>query len=285
MERQTAAWFLGQAPELILVTVRSAKGSTPREAGAFMLVSGSAIFGTIGGGQLEYMAIDKAREMLRGGPCEDVMEIGLGPEIGQCCGGRVRLELRRIDEALAMEITALEERELAALPHVYVFGAGHVGNALCRALTLLPVRTILVDTRQAELDAAPEDVEKRSAAMPESLVAEAPPGSAFLVLTHDHALDFLILKEALARTDAAYAGMIGSKSKRVTFSNWFRREGGDAAALARLVCPMGGSTVKDKRPEVIAALTAAEVMAALACSGRKRETRETQVLVRVSRDV
>jgi xanthine dehydrogenase accessory factor len=121
--------------------------------------------------------------------------------------------------------------------------------------------------------------------MPESLVAEAPPGSAFLVLTHDHALDFLILKEALARIDAAYAGMIGSKSKRATFSHWFKREGGNAAALPRLVCPMGGSTVKDKRPEVIAALTAAEVMAALAGSGRKQETSETQSLIRAASGV
>jgi xanthine dehydrogenase accessory factor len=271
MERQTAARFLGTTPDAILVTVRSAKGSAPREAGAFMLVSDVAICKTIGGGQLEYMAIDKARDMLRGGVRQDAMEIGLGPEIGQCCGGRVTLALRRIDEELAFEIISAEERELEAMPHIYLFGAGHVGNALCRALALLPVRIILVDTRQAELDAAPEGVEKKIAAMPESLVAEAPPGSAFLVLTHDHALDFLILKQALARTDAAYVGMIGSKSKRATFSHWFRHEGGDGSVLAQMVCPMGGSAVRDKRPEVIAALTAAEVMTALNAA-RGRET-------------
>jgi xanthine dehydrogenase accessory factor len=269
MKRHTAKHFLETAPDAALVTVLSAKGSTPREAGAFMLVSGTAIYETIGGGQLEYMAIDKARAMLRGGVRADVLEIGLGPEIGQCCGGRVTLDLRRIDEALALEIIAAETRKFEARPHVYVFGAGHVGNALCRALALLPVRTILVDSRRAELDATPGDAEKRIAAMPESLVAEAPSGSAFLVLTHDHALDFLILKEALARSDAAYIGMIGSKSKCATFSHWFKREGGDEAALARLVCPMGGSAVRDKRPEVIAALTAAEVMTALVLAKEK----------------
>ncbi len=264
MERRTAEQFLKRFPGAVLVTIESAKGSTPREAGAWMIVCETAIYKTIGGGQLEYMAIDKARQMLRSRMKEDAMEIGLGPEIGQCCGGRVRLELRRFDKALRQEIIAAEQREFEALPHVYVFGAGHVGNALCRALALLPVRTILVDARQAELDAAPESVEKKLAAMPEALVAAAPPGSGFLVLTHDHALDFLILKEALARRDASYVGMIGSKSKRATFSSWFMREGGDKGALSRLVCPMGGSAVKDKRPEVIAALTAAEVMTALA---------------------
>ena len=278
MERRTAEQFLERFPGAVLVTVESAKGSTPREAGAFMLVSETAIYQTIGGGQLEYMAIDRAREVMRGGVREDAMEIGLGPEIGQCCGGRVRLELRRIDKALRQEIIAAEQREFEALPHVYVFGAGHVGNALCRALALLPVRTILVDTRRAELDAAPEGVEKTLASVPESLVSQAPSGSAFLVLTHDHALDFLILNEALARSDAAYAGMIGSKSKRGTFSSWFKREGGDAAALARLVCPLGGSAVKDSRPEVIAALTAAQVMTALhldECASAAREARQT----------
>jgi xanthine dehydrogenase accessory factor len=143
MKRQTAKAFLETAPDAVCVTVRSAKGSTPREAGAYMLVSGAAIYGTIGGGQLEYTAIDKARQMLRGGAREDFMEIGLGPEIGQCCGGRVSLELRWVDEALAQETAAAEAREADAMPRVYVFGAGHVGNALCRALALLPVRTIL----------------------------------------------------------------------------------------------------------------------------------------------
>jgi xanthine dehydrogenase accessory factor len=270
MKRLTAARFLETRPDAVLVTIQSAKGSTPREAGAFMLVSDAAIYKTIGGGQLEYMAIDKARQMLRSGLKEDAMEIGLGPEIGQCCGGRVTLALRRTDEELAFDIIGAEERDLDAMPHIYVFGAGHVGNALCRALGLLPVRTILVDTRQAELDAAPEGVEKRIAAMPESLVEQAPSGSAFLVLTHDHALDFLILKEALARADAAYVGMIGSKSKRATFKSWLLRERGEEAAFARLVCPMGGPAVRDKRPEVIAALTAAEVMTALnAAKGRQ----------------
>ncbi len=277
MEKQAASLFLKLFPNAVLVTVQSAKGSTPRETGAFMLVSETAIHKTIGGGQLEYMAIDRARQMLRGADAHGEMEIGLGPEIGQCCGGRVGLELLRIEEALALEIFAAEQRELEALPHIYVFGAGHVGNALCRALGLLPVKTILVDTRQAELDAAPEDVEKKFAAMPESLVAEAPSGSAFLVLTHDHALDFLIAKEALARGDAAYVGMIGSKSKRATFKSWFLREGGDEAALVRLVCPMGGSAVKDKRPEVIAALTAAEVMSVLDAAKFKKAALQVRV--------
>ena len=110
----------------------------------------------------------------------------------------------------------------------------------------------------------PDDVETRLTPMPEEVVREAPAGSAFVVLTHDHALDFLIVAEALKREDAAYVGMIGSKTKKATFKNWFlKMAGGSEAEFARLVSPIGGDAVKDKRPAVIAALAAAEIMTAL----------------------
>jgi xanthine dehydrogenase accessory factor len=99
-------------------------------------------------------------------------------------------------------------------------------------------------------------------AMPEALVREAPPGSSFVILTHDHALDFLITSEALQRKDAAYIGMIGSKTKRMTFRNWLTRDIGRPELFDNLVCPIGGSEVKDKRPAVIATLAAAEILTA-----------------------
>ena len=89
--------------------------------------------------------------------------------------------------------------------------------------------------------------------------------SAFVVLTHDHALDFLIVAEALKRQDAAYVGMIGSKTKKATFRNWYLKSaGGNDADFSRLVSPIGGDVVKDKRPAVIAALAVAEIVTALA---------------------
>jgi len=84
-----------------------------------------------------------------------------------------------------------------------------------------------------------------------------------IVLTHDHALDFLIVSAALARSDLAQVGMIGSDSKRATFEHQFIREGGDKSRLSDLVCPIGRK-VADKRPEVIAATVASDIIAALA---------------------
>jgi xanthine dehydrogenase accessory factor len=97
-------------------------------------------------------------------------------------------------------------------------------------------------------------------AMPEAVVRDAPAGSSFVILTHDHALDFLIAAEALQRPDAPYVGMIGSQSKRARFASWFKGEGYDPQLLNRLVMPIGAAGLGDKRPEVIAALAAAEIM-------------------------
>ncbi|RWG84448.1 xanthine dehydrogenase accessory protein XdhC [Mesorhizobium sp.] len=271
--------FLGHAGRVALVEVAATKGSTPRETGAFMLVSASAIFGTIGGGQLEYMAIDKARQMLAGRAASRsaasearievdevcaTLDVPLGPEIGQCCGGRVEVLIRQVDAALEQELIAKAASEEARLPHVYVFGGGHVGQALAAALALLPIHAVVVETRADALEGMPETVETRLTPMPESVVREAPTGSAFAILTHDHALDFLIVAEALKRDDTAYVGMIGSKTKKATFKSWFLKSAeGSVAEFNRLVSPIGGNTVKDKRPPVIAALAAAEIMAAL----------------------
>ncbi|EKF18226.1 xanthine dehydrogenase accessory protein XdhC [Nitratireductor pacificus] len=257
------AAFLDAAPVLALVEVREAKGSTPREEGAWMLVSLSSIFGTIGGGQLEFLAIDKARELIERNLSSGALDVPLGPEIGQCCGGRVVLDLNILDAG--KRATLLRETEDADLarPQVILFGGGHVGHALAAALALLPVRVTVVETRNDALADFPDGVETMLTAIPEDAVRTARPGSAFVVLTHDHALDFLLVSEALGRGDAAYVGMIGSKTKRATFRSWYLKNGGDETRLAWLISPIGGERVRDKRPAVIAALATAEIMAAL----------------------
>ena len=256
--------FIDAAPRAALVEVREALGSTPREAGAWMLVSPAAIFGTIGGGQLEFMAIDRARAMIAAGTASDLLDVPLGPEIGQCCGGRVTVDITLMDDTSRAAVLERVGNEDALRPHVCLFGGGHVGHALAAALALLPLAVTVVETRADALEGMPGGVTTRLTAVPEEVVGHAPAGSAFIVLTHDHALDFLIVAAALARADAAYVGMIGSKTKRATFASWYRREaGGSETDLERLVCPIGGSDVHDKRPAVIAALAAAEVISAL----------------------
>jgi xanthine dehydrogenase accessory factor len=247
-----------------LVAVEEARGSTPREAGAWMLVTPRATLGTIGGGQLEYMAIDAGRAMLARGASAETLDIPLGPEIGQCCGGRTLLTVERVGPETAARVRARAAAEHAALPAVYVLGAGHVGRALAAALALLPVRPIVVDSRADELAMVPAGIEIRATPLPEAVVRDAAPGSAFVVLTHDHALDFLIAREALARGDASYVGMIGSRTKLASFRRWLRETEEPAPDIGALVCPIGAAGRPDKRPAVIAAFVAAEITQKLA---------------------
>ncbi|MDB5473482.1 MAG: xdhC [Devosia sp.] len=252
--------FLAANPKAICCELTTVRGSSPREQGAFMLVGPEAIFGTIGGGALEYMVIQHARRLIAEERAEEAMDVPLGPEIGQCCGGRVGVRLRYADEAIRRRLTERLQAEEAALPWVYVFGAGHVGRVLAQILALLPVRLEVIDTRREELALLPDGIRGRAVAMPEAVVRSAPQGSCYVILTHDHALDFLIAQEALARPDSPYVGMVGSLTKRARFSSWFKQEGGDEAALSRLVLPIGSHGLGDKRPQVIAALAAAEIM-------------------------
>ncbi|WEK05149.1 MAG: xanthine dehydrogenase accessory protein XdhC [Candidatus Devosia phytovorans] len=254
------AAFFSSEPDAIVCELTSVRGSSPREQGTFMLVGRKALFGTIGGGALEYMVIAHARRLIANGQAEEAMDVPLGPEIGQCCGGRVGVSLRYAEAGLRDELAQMVAREDAALPHVYVFGAGHVGRALAQILSILPVQLEVIDTRREELDLLPYDIASRAVAMPEAVVRSAPMGSSYVILTHDHALDFLIAQEALARVDAPYIGMVGSQTKRAKFSSWFRSEGGDAKSLDRLILPIGQIGLGDKRPAVIAALAAAEIM-------------------------
>jgi len=256
--------FLATHPAAIVAELTAVRGSSPREQGAFMLIAEDAAIGTIGGGALEYMVIARARRVLRDRLPEDAMDIPLGPEIGQCCGGRVEVSLRLADDRLAARLTQRLEAQQTARPHVYLFGSGHVGHALAKALSPLPLVVHVIDTRPEELAGLPETVDARAVALPEAVVRAAPRGSSYVILTHDHALDFLIANEALKRADAPYVGMVGSRTKRAKFTNWYLGEGGDHAALDRLVLPIGGAAfpdgLGDKRPEVIAALAAAEIM-------------------------
>ncbi|SEF67796.1 xanthine dehydrogenase accessory protein XdhC [Bosea lathyri] len=248
---------------VILVLIERAQGSTPREAGATMAVSPGASAGTIGGGQLEFHCTDIAREMLANGVSEKHLDIPLGPQMGQCCGGRVGVRLQRADAAALAMLAASEMAQAVARRPVMIFGAGHTGRALAHALAPLPFAVTLTDDRDDVLGGLPTKITCVRMADPVQAVERAAAGTAFVILTHSHALDYRLTEAALARGDATYVGMIGSGTKRARFEASFLRSGGRPDALARLTCPIGAADVDDKRPEVIAALTAAELVRSL----------------------
>jgi len=256
----------------ILVTVARETGSAPREAGAAMLVTPEACFGTVGGGRLELQAIERARAMLADGEDEAMLDLPLGPALGQCCGGHVLLTLSRAGQATVAQLETVAAQEIARRPSVFLFGAGHVGQALTRALLPLPLALTVIDDRAQFLTRLPDGADARLSAAPVSEVASAPAGAAFVVMTHSHGLDYELTGAALDRGDAAYVGLIGSRTKRARFERWYRVHGADAAALAGLTCPIGGDAPRDKRPSVIAALAAAEIVSQALADGAAAAT-------------
>ena len=259
---QTLIQFLNGPGPVASVQLTRVRGSSPRAAGTEMFVRADSLWGTIGGGQLEHMAIDAARTLLTNGNLSQHLDIPLGPEIGQCCGGRVEITLSRMSAADKEEAIAAVTHDEAEQPSVYVLGAGHVGRALADLFQHLPVNCVLVDQRSDELEQSTAKVDKRLSVIPEFEVMNAPAGSAFVVLTHDHGLDFLLTSAALQRGDAAYVGLIGSKTKRAKLKSWCK-EHCDGLSIAPLICPIGAGGSRDKRPAVIAAQVVAEVITAL----------------------
>ena len=98
-----------------LVTVTEVRGSAPREPGARMAIAPDGGFrGTIGGGELEWQAIGAARDALsRDGVGATLDRLTLGPDLGQCCGGSVRLLTEVFDRDWLDEVRALAVREAA----------------------------------------------------------------------------------------------------------------------------------------------------------------------------
>ena len=243
------------------IRVSAARGSTPREAGTFMLVTPTAQTGTIGGGDLEWNGIQAARDLLAHGGRPVDLPVSLGGQSGQCGGGEVVLTLDVPDAGALDGIMTALECEHHRQPLLLLFGAGHVGRALAHVLAPLPLRLAWCDSRPDEFGAViPPGVEVHDDGNWERLVATAPPGSGALVLTQSHALDSLIVASILERGDFRYVGLIGSHTKRRRFEAGFRQIGLSEERIATMICPIGDRGVRDKRPPVIAALVAAEII-------------------------
>ncbi|MCP4332313.1 MAG: xanthine dehydrogenase accessory protein XdhC [Gammaproteobacteria bacterium] len=241
----------------VLVRVDSIVGSTPREPGARMIVTADHIYGTIGGGNLEYQASRIARNQLELGVGDGLQRFPLGAGLGQCCGGLVNLMFENLGRDSDWDNIACEDECI----EIYLFGAGHVGQAVVRALQDLPVRIHWIDTRDDMLptDTAPA-VNTICTDTPEAEIDAAAAASYFLVMTHDHSLDQRLCEQILKRDDFTYFGLIGSLSKRRNFETRMRRRGVDAEKFQRMTCPIGIDGIGSKQPAQIAISVAAEIL-------------------------
>ncbi|MCB8820022.1 xanthine dehydrogenase accessory protein XdhC [Microvirga rosea] len=281
-----------------LVSVHQVKGSAPRDTDARMVVrADGGFYGTIGGGRLEMKMLDLAQTMLREGRQRARMvDQALGPDLGQCCGGRVGILIETFDRRDLPDVLPLvsaEEqgpftvecrfedgfvrREIAsavgddswtgwrevhgeARHPVLLFGAGHVGRALVLALAPLPFQVRWLDTRSDVFPPhIPSNTKPVQMTEPEAEIAQAPPDAFILVMTHDHPLDMAITAAALKR-GFPYVGLIGSATKRARFEKRFRELGLAEERLRGLACPIGLPGISGKEPAVIAASVVAQLL-------------------------
>ncbi|EPD35400.1 xanthine dehydrogenase accessory protein XdhC [Delftia sp. WSY_4] len=265
---------LAQGP-LCWVEVMDSRGSVPRERGAWMAVFADRVAGTIGGGHLEFDAIDRARSLLRGWatPGEQGSQGGqvatehqhrypLGPSLGQCCGGVVMLRFVLVPQG---RMDMLRERLQPPRDCVALFGAGHVGHALVRLLCNLPYRVMWVDSRDSVFPEEEHELVQCEYSDPvQSAVADLPAGSQVLIMSFSHAEDLEVVAQCLGRQrqhgDLPYVGLIGSATKWATFRRRLRERGFSDAELDHVTCPIGVPGIKGKEPEVIAVAVAAQLL-------------------------
>lgn len=276
-----------QAGPAALVTILATEGSAPRGPGTRMVITETGLQGTIGGGALEHQATEQARTILGLSPGSwRVQDYPLGPLLGQCCGGRVRLLVERLGEVpegdgpyevqlgekLRRRATGARPTTLSArgpkpeacdsfvepaegdrLP-VLMFGAGHVGKAIAMRAQGLPLHLGWYDSRPEAAD-TPGVMLADEEAMA-ACAGSADGHTAVVILTHDHGVDYRLTAAALA-SEARYVGLIGSETKRARFLSRLEKDGIDPG---RLTCPIGLPGPKGKEPEVIAIATLAQLL-------------------------
>ncbi len=155
---------------------------------------------------------------------------------------------------------------------IAVFGAGHVGTAVVRALADLDCNIRWVDSRRDIFRKVPANVRAIETADPPLEVAAMPAGAFYLVMTHSHALDFDICDRILRREDARYCGLIGSVTKRRRFEKRYRQQGMPPAMIEQLICPIGVDGISGKKPAEIAVAAAAQVLKLYEQSAKARLT-------------
>lgn len=154
-------------------------------------------------------------------------------------------------------------------PHLMLFGAGHVGAAIVRALAPLPCRVTWVDEREEMFPPLlPSNIEPEATDTPEALIASAGKDMTYLVLTHSHALDQRLSEAILRRGDALWFGLIGSNTKRVQFERRLKERGIPEARLEAMSCPIGVPGIMDKAPAVIAASVTAQLLQVWEAAGQ-----------------
>jgi xanthine dehydrogenase accessory factor len=236
-----------------IATVVAEVGSLPRGTGSKMVITQTHQSDTLGGGQLELEVVRLAREGLSarlhdGGLSAVTLErFALAADLGQCCGGAAQVMFEFVN---------------TQLPHVVVFGAGHVGHALSMIVKELPCHLLVVDNRRDWLERlSSQGIATLYQETPADAIDSIAAHSLLVVMTHEHGLDYEITRRALERQCFPFIGLIGSATKKQRFEFRLKEALGDESLLNQLTCPIGHPDIQGKLPMQVAVSIAAQLMA------------------------
>ncbi len=234
----------------VMVTLLATRGEAPSFVGAKAVISDCGLVaGTIGGGKVESRVITHAKEWLLDNEKipPQIITWNLQTDIGMTCGG---------------ECTFLFEKFRPQSWEIAVFGAGHVSQALVRALLNLDCRVHCFDSRQEWIDRLPvsDQLVAKVVAVPAEVVACLKPGTFFVIMTQGHATDVPVLAELYAHhAEIAYVGAIGSDLKARKLKSELAAKGISAGRLDSLRCPVG-LPIGNNSPAEIAISICAELI-------------------------
>ena len=236
--------------KIVKAKIINVKGSSPNKADDIILVSHDTIFGTIGGGNLEYLIIEEAKNIFKSKIKTKKLNIPLGPGIGQCCGGYVQIKLslhKNSTDALKNENLNKDKSS-----NLYIFGAGHIGQALITKLKNINFNTFLIDSREDFLKMTNfNNINYLLSKKPWEIVTRLKDNSYFVILTHSHDYDLKILNEVLKKK-FTFLGLIGSKTKKNRFFKRLIENGHNKLLVETIECPIGINIGNSKDPDEIA---------------------------------
>lgn len=228
-----------------MATVLERHGSAPGTPGQkLFLGADGACVGTVGGGAIERAVLSALRALVDDAEAKhDVREFRLGPELGMCCGGRLRVLLE----------------PMAALVPCLVVGGGHVATATAPLLAKVGFAVTVVDARDAWGEEGRIPGVRCVTGEFDEVGTSVDPRGACLVMTHDHQLDQRVVEWALRR-GFAYVGGVGSRAKAERTRQRLEAKGFSEADRARVRMPIG-LDVGARLPDEIAVAIAAEMIA------------------------
>ena len=236
--------------EIVKGKILDVKGSSPNNIDDIILISQDTIFGTIGGGNLEYLVIDEAKKILDKKVKNKILNIPLGPGIGQCCGGYVQIKLslhKNSKDALKNENLKKNIK-----PNLYIFGSGHIGQAIISKLENINFNTFIIDSREDYLNMTNiKDINYLLSKKPWEIVSKLDDNSYFIVLTHSHDFDLKILNAVLKKNNT-FVGLIGSLTKKKRFYKRLINNGHNKSIVEKIECPIGIDIGNSKDPNEIA---------------------------------